>query len=141
MSQRPDLHVVDDPVVPVAELIAEQAGRGGSIVLTGGASVGDAYEHAARLEPDWGQVTLWWGDERCVPPDDERSNYRLAQETLLGSGPFEDGAPGALLVFGTADRAQLDTVLAADPFALEGLIAETDVREWDVVLGPWATGA
>ena len=65
------------------ELIAAQAGRGGSIVLTGGASVGDAYEHAARLEPDWSKVTLWWGDERCVPPDDERSNYRLAKETLL----------------------------------------------------------
>ena len=52
-------------------------------MLTGGASVGDAYEHAARLEPDWSKVTLWWGDERCVPPDDERSNYRLAKETLL----------------------------------------------------------
>jgi len=83
-------------------------------------------------------------DERADVRDLVRPAHRaylLAQETLLGSGPFEDGAPGALLVFGTADRAQLDTVLAADPFALEGLIAETDVREWDVVLGPWATGA
>jgi 6-phosphogluconolactonase len=26
---------------------------------------------------------LWWGDERCVPPDDERSNYLLARRTLL----------------------------------------------------------
>jgi 6-phosphogluconolactonase len=26
---------------------------------------------------------LWWGDERCVPPDDERSNYLLAKRTLL----------------------------------------------------------
>jgi 6-phosphogluconolactonase len=26
---------------------------------------------------------LWWGDERCVPPDDEHSNYLLARETLL----------------------------------------------------------
>ena len=26
---------------------------------------------------------MWWGDERCVPPDDERSNFRLAQEALL----------------------------------------------------------
>ena len=26
---------------------------------------------------------MWWSDERCVPPDDERSNYRLARETLL----------------------------------------------------------
>jgi len=78
-----DLQVVDDPVAVVGELIADQAGRDGSIVLTGGASVGDAYERAAELEPDWSRVTLWWGDERCVPADDERSNYRLAKETLL----------------------------------------------------------
>ena len=64
-------------------LLADQAARGGSIVLTGGSSVGLAYERAAALQPDWGRVTLWWGDERCVPPDDERSNYRLAKETLL----------------------------------------------------------
>ena len=30
-----------------------------------------------------GPATLWWSDERCVPPDDERSNYRLVRETLL----------------------------------------------------------
>ena len=83
MSQQPDLHVVDDPAAVVAGLLAEQARRGGSIVLTGGASVGEAYERAAELEPDWSKVTLWWGDERCVPPDDELSNYRLAKETLL----------------------------------------------------------
>ena len=58
--------------------------------------------------------------------------------TLLGSGPFADGEPGAMLVFGTADRVELDAILAADPFAIEGIIAQTDVREWDVVLGPWS---
>ena len=26
---------------------------------------------------------VWWGDERCVPPDDPRSNFRLAREALL----------------------------------------------------------
>jgi 6-phosphogluconolactonase len=80
---RPDLHIVDDPAAAVGELLAEQARRGGSIVLTGGSTPGSAYRHAAELEPDWSKVTLWWGDERCVPPDDERSNYRLAKETLL----------------------------------------------------------
>jgi 6-phosphogluconolactonase len=80
---QPDLHIVDDPAARVGELLAEQARRGGSIVLTGGSSPGSAYEHAAKLEPDWSRVTLWWGDERCVPPDDERSNFRLAKETLL----------------------------------------------------------
>jgi 6-phosphogluconolactonase len=38
---------------------------------------------AAELEPDWSAASVWWGDERCVPPEDERSNYRLARETLL----------------------------------------------------------
>jgi 6-phosphogluconolactonase len=83
VPQPPDLHVVDDPAADVGRLLAEQAERGGSIVLTGGSTPGSAYEHAAELQPDWSRVELWWGDERCVPPDDERSNYRLAKETLL----------------------------------------------------------
>jgi 6-phosphogluconolactonase len=83
MPQPPDLQIVDDPSVPVGELLAAQAGRGGSIVLTGGSGPGDAYRRAAELEPDWSKVTLWWGDDRCVPPEHEWSNYRLAKETLL----------------------------------------------------------
>jgi 6-phosphogluconolactonase len=79
----PELHVLADPAHAVAELLAEQARRGGSIVLTGGSSVAGAYREAARLEPDWSRVTVWWGDERSVPPEDERSNYRLAKENLL----------------------------------------------------------
>ena len=47
MPLPPDLHVVDDPAVPVAELLADQARRGGSIVLTGG-SVGEARRTSAR---------------------------------------------------------------------------------------------
>jgi 6-phosphogluconolactonase len=79
----PELHIVDAPADAVGELLAEQARIGGSIVLTGGSSPASAYRRAAELEPDWSRVTLWWGDERCVPPDDERSNFRLAKETLL----------------------------------------------------------
>ena len=79
----PDIHVVDDPALAVGELIADQARRGGSIVLTGGSSVDRAYTHAAELTPDWSTVTVWWGDERCVPPDDDLSNYKLAKESLL----------------------------------------------------------
>jgi 6-phosphogluconolactonase len=54
-----------------------------AIALTGGESPGRAYELAAEREPDWSAAAVWWGDERCVPPDDERSNYRLARERLL----------------------------------------------------------
>jgi 6-phosphogluconolactonase len=67
----------------VADRLAEQAREGGSIVLTGGSTPRRAYEIAAGLEPDWSRVELWWGDERCVPPDDKRSNYAMAKAALL----------------------------------------------------------
>jgi 6-phosphogluconolactonase len=41
------------------------------------------YELAATLAPDWSAVELWFADERCVAPEDERSNYRLVRERLL----------------------------------------------------------
>jgi 6-phosphogluconolactonase len=76
----------------VAERLAEQARTGGSIVLTGGSTPRRAYELAAELEPDWGRVELWWGDERCVPPDDERSNYGMAKAALLDRLSAQPGA-------------------------------------------------
>ena len=83
MPQQPELTIVDDPAAAVAVVLAEQARRGGSIVLTGGSTPGKAYERAAVLAPDWSKTEVWWGDERCVPPTDEASNYRLARESLL----------------------------------------------------------
>ena len=83
MSVEPEIHVVDDPSAAVAELLAAAARRGEQIGLTGGHSVAHAYERAAALEPDWGRAEVWWGDERCVPPDDERSNFLLAKRSLL----------------------------------------------------------
>ena len=79
----PQLHVLDDPARAVGELLAAAARAGETIVLTGGSSVGKAYEQAAAFEPDWSGASVWWGDERCVPPDDDRSNYGLAKRTLL----------------------------------------------------------
>ncbi len=35
---------------------------------------------------DWSKVYIFFGDERCVPPDDAESNYRMAKETLLSQG-------------------------------------------------------
>jgi len=79
----PQLHVLDDPGAAIASLLAAEARRGGSIVLTGGSTPSRAYELAALAEPDWRRAEVWWGDERCVPPSDERSNYGLARRTLL----------------------------------------------------------
>jgi 6-phosphogluconolactonase len=81
-----DFIVVDDAKAAsgrVGELLAEAARDGGHIALSGGKSPEVAHETAARLQPDWSRVELWWGDERCVPPEDERSNYAMAKRTLL----------------------------------------------------------
>jgi 6-phosphogluconolactonase len=53
------------------------------VVLTGGTTPARAYELAAELREDWSEVELWWGDERCVPPEHEWSNFGLARRTLL----------------------------------------------------------
>lgn len=37
---------------------------------------------------DWSRVHIWFGDERCVPPDHPDSNYRMARETLLQTTPI-----------------------------------------------------
>jgi 6-phosphogluconolactonase len=67
----------------VAQRLARAAAAGGKVVLTGGRTPEQAYERAASLAPDWSRVELWWGDERCVPPDDENSNFGMAKRALL----------------------------------------------------------
>jgi len=39
----------------------------------------------------WDRVQVTFGDERCVPPDDEQSNYRMARLSLLDSVPIPPG--------------------------------------------------
>ncbi|HMJ00870.1 MAG TPA: 6-phosphogluconolactonase [Gaiellaceae bacterium] len=73
----------DEAQTAAAELLVEAARGGEHIALSGGSAPGPAYEQAAALEPDWAPAKLWWGDERCVPPDDERSNFLLVKRTLL----------------------------------------------------------
>jgi 6-phosphogluconolactonase len=81
-----DLRVVDtadEAGEAAAQLIAEAAGAGGHIGLSGGSGPRPAYERAGILRPDWSAVELWWIDERCVPPADGQSNYRIVRESLL----------------------------------------------------------
>ena len=81
-----EIRIVDDEEAvarAVAARLAEQARSGGHIVLTGGSTPRRAYELAAEQEPDWSRVQLWWGDERCVPPEHDLSNYGMAKAALL----------------------------------------------------------
>jgi 6-phosphogluconolactonase len=106
-----------------AERLAEQARAGGHIVLTGGSTPGLAYELAAMLEPDWSRVELWWGDERCVPPDDKRSNYGMAKAALLDR---LEGAPAAVH--------RIEGERGRDEGSAEYRLELTDVGTFDLVL-------
>ena len=81
-----ELRVLDDPAEEAARLLAEAARAGGAVALSGGSTPKPAYRRAAELEPDWSRVEIFLADDRCVPPEDERSNFRLVRESLGGVG-------------------------------------------------------
>jgi 6-phosphogluconolactonase len=72
--------VSGDPAAEAAALLAE---AGGHVCITGGSTPRKAYERVASERPDWSGVDVWFTDERCVPPDHEHSNFRMAKEALL----------------------------------------------------------
>ena len=56
------------------------------LALAGGSTPRSFYRCLANRpggEIPWQDIHLWWGDERCVPPDHIESNYRMVKETLL----------------------------------------------------------
>ena len=84
-----DVRVVEDPAAEVAELLVDVAAAGGHLALSGGSTPRRAYELAAQSDADLSAATLWLGDERVVPLNDERCNLRLVRESLTGRLPEE----------------------------------------------------
>jgi 6-phosphogluconolactonase len=101
-------------------LAAAAAAAGGDISLAGGRTPALAYELlAARTGIDWTRVRLWFGDERCVPPDDPESNHRLVAETLLG--PAAVPAASVRRIRGEDDP---DAAAAAYAASIDGVILD-----------------
>jgi 6-phosphogluconolactonase len=72
--------VTDDPAGAAADLLAAASGQ---VCLTGGSTPRKSYAQVAARRSDWSGVDIWFTDERCVPPDHEHSNFRMADEALL----------------------------------------------------------
>lgn len=98
---KPEIFVVPDSEVVAREAAqrltnlaleaVESRGRF-SVALSGGSTPGALYKLLAedpyRGQIPWQGVHLFWGDERCVPPDDQCSNYWLVSETLIAHVPI-----------------------------------------------------
>jgi len=96
-----ELVVHDDPAPELARMLVEAARDGRSIGLSGGSSPGAAYRAAAEEEPDWSRAEVWLVDDRCVPPDDDRSNLAMIRPAFLDR---LERAPRVLrLIDGTLD--------------------------------------
>ena len=82
-----EVEVVDDPARACSALLLSAMLGGGDVVVTGGDTPRPAYEELAKAAREVGndlrETTLWFSDERCVPPDNELSNYRLVKQALL----------------------------------------------------------
>jgi 6-phosphogluconolactonase len=70
---------------------ARAEGRVAHVALAGGTTPKRAYELLARSPEEWRQAEVWFADERCVPPEDEESNYRMVAESLLDPAAIARG--------------------------------------------------
>jgi 6-phosphogluconolactonase len=145
MDDRGEMQVYRDARV-LAEAVADffvttgtlaMADRGAfNVALSGGNTPRAAYELLAaeplREALSWSDVFVYFGDERCVPPDDEQSNYRMAEKAFLNAIDIRPANVHRI-------RGEIDPGLAANEYAS---ILRTDLGDppvFDLVmlgLGP-----
>ena len=66
-------------------------GAHASVALSGGSTPRAVFAYLSKQQHNsvlWNKVKLFWGDERCVPPDHAESNYRMTKESLLSHVPL-----------------------------------------------------
>lgn len=124
---RPELRVSEQLTEDAARLLADAAEAGGHMVLTGGSTPKAAYARAAELGADWSGTEVWFSDERCVGPDHEHSNFRMADQALLSQ--IEPRAVHRM-------KGELGPDRGAADYARElgGVFGEGAIPEFDLIL-------
>lgn len=121
------MELVHAPVPDLKRLLAESfeeyvSGKV-SVALTGGATALIFLPALLAAKVDWSKVTLFWGDERAVDPDDPESNFGLAQRMLLT--PLGRKAPRAF-------RMPIDSAVSSSRDSLaQGLTDEGHSSLWE----------
>ena len=90
------------------------------IALSGGNTPRPVYARLATIGRDlpWERIRITFGDERCVPPDDPQSNFRMARETLFVPAAVPEESIARM-------RGEIDPQIAA--------------QEYEDLLDLWAT--
>ncbi|MEO8052410.1 MAG: 6-phosphogluconolactonase [Acidobacteriota bacterium] len=107
-----------------------------TLAISGGSSPRRMFEIFAGTRFDWERVDLFWVDERAVPPSDEQSNFKFAQDSWLKPGNFP--APNIHRVHAELDPPDAAARYIEDIRQFFGL-APGEVPHFDVVhrgIGP-----
>ena len=111
------LIVADDVVTAAAEHVVARQPR--TVALAGGSTPRALYEHLADCDLPWPEMEVFFTDERCVPPGDQDSNFRMANEALLSKVPVSvHRMPGELCDAGSYETEMRDVFGATPAFDL-----------------------
>lgn len=135
----PLAHAAAEHVARCAERAIAARGRF-VLALSGGSTPRALYAllaaapYAERIL--WNAVHVCWGDERCVPPDDTQSNFRMANDALLSHVPIPE--ENVHRIRGEEEpshaAAEYEATLRGLFRTPDGAIADIDGRRFDLVL-------
>ena len=132
-DERELVHTEAERIVALARDAARVRGRC-FVALSGGSTPRPLYEllasqgFASRI--DWSRLHLFWGDERCVPPDHPDSNYRMTRAALLDHVPLPPSNVHRIRGEDPPDRAAMDYERLLHEFFL----GDPPLRTFDLVL-------
>jgi 6-phosphogluconolactonase len=82
VSYEVEIFATESYAQEVAELVARDIPDARSVVLTGGSTAERVYGPIGDIDVDWSNIDVLFSDERCVPPQDDASNFGMAARLL-----------------------------------------------------------
>ena len=121
-----------DTFAGIAETAIAKHGRF-TVALSGGSTPRLLYETLAAAPYshlfDWARVHIFFGDERCVPPNDSDSNYRMVHKSLISRVPIAETNVYRI-------KGEVDPAASAEDYEkrLRSYFADSEWPEFDLVL-------